>query len=278
MINFIDAKCPSADAATIQSKHNQFVDMVSTYLSRGKIESTRRTLLLNLETGDLFAQSDPNVVYLSRTALTGSALTWYQTDVQPADQSVFNEKGYIEFIDTAYMGSSPYDFDLTGNYLRINATATGSNIALSANGYPVYQTREFGSYGYTNEFMGGVNVASGVLEVAGNTVWHEGNDGSGSGLNADTLRGFTLIETVTFTRDPASLAAGASVLSADVAITGGSYSSSVLLASAGVSLQGMIIFAYVQSSTVAKVVLFNPTSGAIDLASSTWTVRHFKQL
>ncbi len=35
----------------------------------------------------------------------------------------------------------------------------------------------------------GLNVASGVALVAGNPIWHAGNDGPGSGLNADLLDG-----------------------------------------------------------------------------------------
>jgi hypothetical protein len=36
---------------------------------------------------------------------------------------------------------------------------------------------------------GVVNVANGTLQAGGNTVWHAGNDGAGSGLDADTLDG-----------------------------------------------------------------------------------------
>ena len=37
----------------------------------------------------------------------------------------------------------------------------------------------------------GLNVTTGTARVGGNTVWHAGNDGSGSGLDADTLRGIS---------------------------------------------------------------------------------------
>jgi hypothetical protein len=38
--------------------------------------------------------------------------------------------------------------------------------------------------------LAGANF-TGSLQVSGNTVWHAGNDGVASGLDADTLRGFT---------------------------------------------------------------------------------------
>ena len=38
---------------------------------------------------------------------------------------------------------------------------------------------------------GNINFPTGVLQSSGNTVWHAGNDGSGSGLNADTVDSIT---------------------------------------------------------------------------------------
>lgn len=39
---------------------------------------------------------------------------------------------------------------------------------------------------------GNINVSTGTLKVGGNTVFHQGNDGAGSGLDADTLDGTQL--------------------------------------------------------------------------------------
>jgi len=39
-------------------------------------------------------------------------------------------------------------------------------------------------------YGGSVNVSQGTLRVGGNVVWHAGNDGSGSGLDADLLDGY----------------------------------------------------------------------------------------
>lgn len=39
---------------------------------------------------------------------------------------------------------------------------------------------------------GNINVSTGTLKVNNNTVWHPGNDGAGSGLDADTLDGTQL--------------------------------------------------------------------------------------
>lgn len=47
-----------------------------------------------------------------------------------------------------------------------------------------------------------VNVANGELQVGGNKAWHAGNDGTGSGLDADTvdgIEGASLVQTSDFT-------------------------------------------------------------------------------
>jgi hypothetical protein len=82
------------------------------------------------------------------------------------------------------------------------------------------------------------------------------------------------------TWDPASIAAGSSLsttvslLRADIGdrcITTHSLSPTV-----GLSLQGLISFASVTSANTATVTLFNPTGGAINLASHTVTVEAIK--
>lgn len=60
----------------------------------------------------------------------------------------------------------------------------------SPNGWAGYFTTNVGNGLYINAPAGtGLNVVSGTALVAGNPIWHAGNDGSGSGLDADKLDG-----------------------------------------------------------------------------------------
>lgn len=63
------------------------------------------------------------------------------------------------------------------NYVRAQGSATGASVAISAQG---------------TDANVGLNLASkgsGVVQINGSTAWHAGNDGSGSGLDADLLDG-----------------------------------------------------------------------------------------
>lgn len=101
-------------------------------------------------------------------------------------------------------------------------------------------------------------------------------DGSGSLLDADKIRGAAnvvkVIATYTFTWNPGSLAAGASELSADITIAAGSYGYRVSV-TAPYDLAGCMVFGYVSTSVVAKVVLFNSSGAVRDFASGTWTIK-----
>lgn len=79
----------------------------------------------------------------------------------------------------------------------------------------------------------------------------------------------------TFTWDPASLVDGAGETSSAQSITGLRFGDQVL-AAAGVSTSGALVYGYVDSSGSAKVRLQNETGSTVDLASSTWTLRILK--
>jgi hypothetical protein len=76
------------------------------------------------------------------------------------------------------------------------------------------------------------------------------------------------------TYDAASLAASATATTT-VTVTGaalGDYA----IPSLGVSAAGLVVSAYVSAADTVTVVLFNPTAGAVDLASTTLRVRVVK--
>lgn len=75
------------------------------------------------------------------------------------------------------------------------------------------------------------------------------------------------------TFDPASIAAGAT-LTNDITVTGAALGGFTLVAP-GVSLAGLVMTSYVSAADTVTVVLYNPTGGAVDLASSTWKAKVF---
>ena len=77
----------------------------------------------------------------------------------------------------------------TINYARTDC-GTGSVGGLDGQGLYFQHTTEDGTQTYMY-LKGGVG-----LKIGGNTVWHAGNDGSGSGLDADTLDGQELVTQV----------------------------------------------------------------------------------
>ncbi|NBX72788.1 MAG: DUF2793 domain-containing protein, partial [Alphaproteobacteria bacterium] len=76
----------------------------------------------------------------------------------------------------------------------------------------------------------------------------------------------------TTTYDPPSLATGATTQSADVAVSGAALGDFVQVA-APYDLQGIVATGFVRAAGQVRIVLHNPTAGAIDLASGTWAVR-----
>lgn len=82
---------------------------------------------------------------------------------------------------------------------------------------------------------------------------------------------FTAVYNGTATIDPASIAAGATATTT-ITATGAAVGDFVIVAP-GVSLAGLVMTSYVSAANTVTVVLYNPTAGAIDLASSTWKAR-----
>jgi len=88
---------------------------------------------------------------------------------------IFNDKLTIK-------GSNSIVGNSTGD-LKINALTGTVYIANnSGNGQLIIQD---GAAGTTNQVI--LNGTTGSITVSGNTVWHAGNDGTGSGLDADLL-------------------------------------------------------------------------------------------
>lgn len=148
------------------------------------------------------------------------------------------------------------------------------------------------AYGLSSVTVSGNRMrgsGSRIIEVyeqtSGNSANHifQANDHAASSTSAFLLaRGlahFTTFDdpklSYTATYDPGSIAAGASATTT-VAVAGAALGDFVS-ASFSLSLQGLTLTAHVSNVSTVTVVLFNPTGGAIDLASGTLRVRVRKQ-
>lgn len=180
------------------------------------------------------------------------------------------------------------------NEATADVTFKGNEIiATSAKPYFfLAQVSGVGAYGLSGVTVSGNRMrgsGSRIIEVAemtaSNSANHifQANDHNASSISAFlTARGlahFTVFDdpklSYTATYDPGSIASAASVTTT-VAVSGAALGDFVS-ASFSLSLQGLTLTAHVSNASTVTVVLFNPTGGAIDLASGTLRVRVRKQ-
>lgn len=92
-------------------------------------------------------------------------------------------------------------FNANGNDFNFNSDGSRTLINFQHNGTTKWQLLQNNS---GNDLNFNYLTGGGQFEVSGNTVWHAGNDGTGSGLDADLLDGneataFALLSGATFT-------------------------------------------------------------------------------
>lgn len=91
---------------------------------------------------------------------------------------------YIRQIGVFARNGDPYqDSIFKGGDTMFGDLTLGSGYTVKTNGSPVLDTSS------VSQTKTGNLTINGLLSVSGNTVWHTGNDGSGSGLDADTVDG-----------------------------------------------------------------------------------------
>ncbi len=98
----------------------------------------------------------------------------------------------VDGIQASSFLRSDADDTATGKYLFGSAIYTGSSAKIQVNGFmricDIYMHQ--GGTGPASESTGiPLGNVSGALQWNSNTIWHAGNDGSGSGLDADLLDG-----------------------------------------------------------------------------------------
>ena len=103
--------------------------------------------------------------------LSGGTMTGGIT-MNAASNTVFNDKGIL--------------FGTSGTYGRLSARTNGSVALCAGDGGAVYITPNSSS---TIATSGRLVVGASTFTYGGNTIWHAGNDGADSGLDADLLDG-----------------------------------------------------------------------------------------
>jgi len=136
--------------------------------------------------------------------------------------------------------------------------AAGAQFCKAANGATVVLTSTVTSIGDTPTY--GVSANRGVVYRGGSTIAGSSGDQVVDGLIVPSQTGSA-------TYDPPSIAAGGQATTT-VTITGVVLGDTVT-ASFSNSLGGLTLSAYVSSANTVTCVFFNPTAGAIDLASGT---------
>ena len=153
-----------------------------------------------------------------------------------------------------------YGATLTIDNCSFNFTspAAGAQFCKASNGGTVVLTSTVTSIGDTPTY--GVSVNKGIVYRGGSTIAGSSGDQVVDGLIVPSQTG-------SVTYDPPSIAAGGQATTT-VTITGVALGDTVT-ASFSNSLNGLTLSAYVSSANTVTCVFFNPTAGAIDLASGT---------
>jgi len=172
--------------------------------------SVGRYLFMN-NSGDLFWNSTSSEIWHASNDGSGSGLDADLLDGQhgsyyaPASSSTAGvAHGYLALGQlTSGMDTTNLDLDVVGNA----SIRAGSYLyfGVSSNNYGSWKTRigsantstmyinsqgiNINNTGYANPAVNWLTANASTFSHKGNTIWHAGNDGSGSGLDADTLDG-----------------------------------------------------------------------------------------
>ena len=141
---------------------------------------------VELSSGQMFVNvpwtdTDTNTTYSAGTGLTLSGTTFSLSSTANADT--------VDSLHaSSFLRSDATDtFNCNGNVLQFDFDTAGRNsISFDLNGTRYWQFLHDNS---GQDFNIDRVAGSGIVKVDGNKVWHAGNDGSGSGLDADLLDG-----------------------------------------------------------------------------------------
>ena len=164
------------------------------------------------------------------------------------------------------VGSGSYPITVNTNYLYANG-----QLAI------FYYRSGTGTLTFAPTGAGMKLGATRTLAVAGDKLTLRYDSTAGSWVEESFTSARQLIFSGSATYDAPSIATGGTTTTT-VTVTGASVGDYVRSPSFGVSLAGLMATAYVSSANTVTVVLYNPTAGAIDLASTTLSIEVMKKV
>jgi hypothetical protein len=203
--------------------------------------------------------SSTGAVYISSAAARACV-----TDVRTARTTAYGL--YVEAPNTVVDNVYCEDSDSTVAAIRFTSTATGS----AARGLRVHETTSIPVGAYAARVDCVLSELDGLVATGGYTSSNVLFSATANFLGVKARGVSPDPFAVTFTYDPASLASGAGATRTD----------GLALANFGdgcvvhppYDLQGILASASVSATGTVRLALFNPTGGAIDLASGSWTI------
>jgi hypothetical protein len=166
--------------------------LTENYLQIGNTEITSNDIYIN---GNIswHAGNDGSGSGLDADTLDGiNSGSFLRSDASDTATGILDLNGGVRFVSTNGTGNGISWVDDT-RHTRWDGRDIGTQTVVHKFARESYNTGNFQPY-YENWYDSttyrsiGLN-SSGALLFTGNTVWHAGNDGSGSGLDADTLDG-----------------------------------------------------------------------------------------
>ena len=174
------------------SNYNDAFSSATTWLTvsrSGQTPTTANFASITLQVGS-------NTVYHAGN-LPGTAITW--TAAQTFNATVTVSAGLTADFATSRAGS-PETSGSTQTAVGLRLLRSGIvalDVGVEGSGECWMQPRQHGNFAVNY----GLNLCpnGGTLRAGGNTVWHAGNDGAGSGLDADTVDGINGADITTLT-------------------------------------------------------------------------------
>jgi hypothetical protein len=176
--------------------------------------------------------------------------------------SVANAAFRVDVVSTGGVLSAAFTLPVANVWYLVRATGQDNQTAAGSFYFAFYPTD-----------ASGATVSLAKVALIATQPYDTGSTASGPAttdlLNANAAPGDRL---ASYTWDPASIAAGASLSSPSIAVNGTDAGDVVTVVPPG-ALSGLVVTAQAPADDTVIITLMNPTGAPVDLASGAWTVR-----